>query len=306
MNRTQQFESINQTLQQFQPITLQEMSAVKLMNRIDTKYVVPLPLLAELLQRAVPLYEIQAQGKQRTAAYHTIYLDTDQKQMYNLHQIGRKIRQKIRVRTYLDTNETFLEVKTKNNHGRTKKKRIEVAKFRGSKQYLVFQQNPDYQAFINKKAWVQLTDVNPHVENRFRRITLVNHAKTERLTIDLGITFYNFDTKQTADIGHLAIIELKRDGLTPSPMKQILLQMQIHEGGFSKYCIGCALTNPQLRQNNLKEKLLRIRKLGTWEDPLEVESPKPKSPKPRKKKMKPTQEAEVPTDGKFQYLISFE
>jgi dTDP-4-amino-4,6-dideoxygalactose transaminase len=29
----------------------------------------------------------------------------------------------------------------------------------------------------------------------------------------------------------------------------------------TKYCIGCALTNPQLRRNNLKEKLHRIERL---------------------------------------------
>ena len=29
----------------------------------------------------------------------------------------------------------------------------------------------------------------------------------------------------------------------------------------SKYCIGCALTNPHLRRNNLKEKLHRIERL---------------------------------------------
>lgn len=265
MTRTEQYNLIEATLQQFKPITLEEMSEVKLMNRIDTKYVVALPQLAELLQMAAPLYAVQTKDDARTAPYHTIYLDDDKRHMYNYHQAGRKVRQKIRVRTYIDTDTTFLEVKTKNNHGRTKKKRIEVEKFEGAEQYAHFQQNAGYADFLSAKAWYDLTDIYPHVENRFRRITLVNHAKTERLTIDLGITFHNFDNGHDADMGHLAIIELKRDGLTPSPMRDILLRMHIHEGGFSKYCIGCALTNPQLRQNNLKEKLLRIKKLGLWE-----------------------------------------
>lgn len=41
--------------------------------------------------------------------------------MYRMHHCGKKVREKIRVRTYLDTNDTFLEIKNKNNHGRTKK-----------------------------------------------------------------------------------------------------------------------------------------------------------------------------------------
>ena len=36
----------------YDSITLEEMGKVKLMNRTDTKYVVSLPVLAEILQRA--------------------------------------------------------------------------------------------------------------------------------------------------------------------------------------------------------------------------------------------------------------
>ena len=53
-----------------------------------------------------------------------LYFDTDDYEMYRMHHAGRTVREKIRVRTYLDSLDTFLEVKNKNNHGRTKKKRI--------------------------------------------------------------------------------------------------------------------------------------------------------------------------------------
>ena len=46
--------------------------------------------------------------------------------MYLAHQNGRVIREKIRVRTYVSSGLTFLEVKNKNNKGRTDKKRIRV------------------------------------------------------------------------------------------------------------------------------------------------------------------------------------
>lgn len=260
-SRQQLFEQIYQALEQFEPISLEEMSVVKLMNRIDTKYVIPLAELLELLKEAAPEYCVQCIEGKRTAEYHTIYLDTADKRMYNAHQTGRKVRQKIRVRTYMDTNDTFLEVKNKNNHGRTKKKRILVP---GCKEIFTDATLRDKaDDFLRAKAWYLTSQLAPHVENYFERITLVNKGKTERLTIDLGVRFHNFDNNQEANIGHLVIVELKRDGLTHSPMRDILIRRHIQPGGFSKYCIGCTLTNPKLRNNNFREKLLRIRKLNT-------------------------------------------
>lgn len=60
----------------------------------------------------------------------------------------------------------------------------------------------------------------------------------------------------------LAIIELKRDGHHPSPMHDLLIRMHVHPGGFSKYCIGSTLTNPNLVNNNFKEKLIWIKNLS--------------------------------------------
>ncbi len=42
-------ESVTDILAKFSPITLEEMSAVKLMNRIDTKYLVCTTRLPEIL-----------------------------------------------------------------------------------------------------------------------------------------------------------------------------------------------------------------------------------------------------------------
>jgi len=258
-SRSATLQDINTELEQFEPIGLSQMKEVKLMNRIDTKYVIPLKQLAPLLHQAAPEYFVQCTDGKRTSAYHTIYLDTADHRMYNIHQAGRKVRQKIRIRQYLDTQNTFLEIKNKNNHGRTKKKRIEVP-------LMDCTQLPECIEFVEKKSWFKMADLRKHVENRFERITLVNRGFTERLTIDLCVRFHNYETDRDADIGHLVIIELKRDGATYSPMYNLLLRMHIHQGGFSKYCIGCALTNNALRQNNFKEKIHRIERLSLLEE----------------------------------------
>ncbi len=255
LKRESLFKEIEETLALFDPISLDAMGAVKLMNRIDSKQVIPLAQLPMLLRLAAPQYYVQRIDGKATAAYHTVYYDTIDHRMYNIHQAKRLVRQKIRVRTYEETDTTFLEIKNKNNHGRTKKKRIEVPN------QACVRSLPEASSFIAAKSWFRLEDLHPHVENFFRRITLVNKGMTERLTIDLGLCFYNFEQDTKADLSHLVVVELKRDGLTHSPMQRLFQELRIHPGGFSKYCIGCALTNPQLRRNNLKEKLHRIARL---------------------------------------------
>lgn len=243
-------------LQSFVPISLSDSIVVKLMNRVDTKYIITVNTLEEILKRSSQDYYIQTNTVgERIASYHTVYLDTEDKVMYTLHETGHKVREKIRIRTYKDTSETFLEIKDKNNHGRTKKIRMEIPKID------MLSDNPKAEHFLHSKAKFKLRNLKPHIENEFSRITLVSKTKTERLTIDLNLRFHNFDNDQSISLSHIAIIELKRDGLSHSPMKQLLLEMQIREGGFSKYCIGCAMTNSELRQNNLKERIHQILKL---------------------------------------------
>ena len=63
-------------------------------------------------------------------------------------------------------------------------------------------------------------------------------------------------------MGNLVIIELKRDGLVYSPILEMLRKLRIHPHGFSKYCMGSALTNPELQVNRFKTKLIEINKIS--------------------------------------------
>ena len=111
------------------PITLEQMESIKLMNRLDTKYVATKRQLIELLQLVQDKYYVQTIGTTTICPYRTTYFDTDEHTMYMMHHNKRARRTKVRVRTYLSSGDlTFLEVKKKNNHGRTKKKRICVKK----------------------------------------------------------------------------------------------------------------------------------------------------------------------------------
>ena len=246
---------IEELLTKLQPITLEEMSSIRLMNRTDTKFVTSKDNLARLLELAQGKYYAQFTDGSKIANYMTTYWDTDDYRFYMEHHNGRAPRQKVRVRTYMDSDITFLEIKTKNNHGRTKKKRVEVP----GQQITGEGGNEE---FLQEKVHLGLADIHPTVRNHFHRITLVNYGKTELLTIDYDVCFHNFETEQDADVGPLVIIELKRDGNVYSPVLDILRTLRIKPSGFSKYCIGSVMTNKGLKQNLFKQKLVKLRKLA--------------------------------------------
>ena len=248
-------ERIRDLVNQLEPITLEEMSGIKLMNRTDTKFVTNKRQLVRLLEMARGEYYAQFTNDSMVAEYITTYWDTDELSYYFQHHNGRAPRQKVRVRTYVGSDLTFLEVKTKNNHGRTKKKRIEVPSQK------VEQVRAEADEFLEPKVHRSLADIHRTVQNHFHRITLVNKGKTERLTIDFDVEFHNFDTNDEAQTGELVIIELKRDGNVPSPVLDILRQLRIKPSGFSKYCIGSVMTNRGLKHNMFKEKMVWINKL---------------------------------------------
>lgn len=244
---------IADVLNSFSPITLEEMSGIRLMNRTDTKYLLSLDTLHALLICALADYRAQEVDNERNIAYHTVYLDTEDKAMYLAHHNGRRVREKIRVRTYLSSGVSFFEVKNKNNKGRTDKKRIRVTALD-----TLWTDGGD--EFLSTHAWYTLSQLTPQLENHFKRITLVNRDLTERLTIDTCIEFRNLTNGSAAALQGLAVVELKREGRTPSPISRTLNGLRVHPAGFSKYCMGCALTDSALKQNLLKPKLRKAMK----------------------------------------------
>lgn len=255
-------------LTNYQPITLEEMSGIRLMNRTDTKFVTNIATLRKLLKLAVWQYRAQEIDGKRLARYYTMYFDTPDMQMYTCHHSGHANRQKLRIRSYVDSGLNFLEVKTKNNHKRTRKKRTTMFDFDplAPARNIVFDSHDDnfkeYDSFLRENLWYKPEIMEEAIENRFNRITLVNNNKTERLTIDTDLCFHNIHTGNDCSLPELAIIELKRDGLVPSPILSLLNELRIKPLGFSKYCIGTALTNPDIRQNRFKQRLHALGKLA--------------------------------------------
>lgn len=239
------------------PITLDEMKGVKLMNRVDTKYLVTSGQLQDILNGIHDYYYAQEVEGKRLSAYDTVYYDTPDLKMYTIHHDRHLVRDKVRVRTYVDSHLTFCEVKHKTNKGRTKKKRIEI------QPGIDVTVDPEASAFLAEKQPYPVESLNPNLETVFDRFTLVNDEKTERLTIDCNLVFNNFVSGTSATIDPLVIMELKQDGRARSLLKEVLLDLRIKPYKISKYCIGTAMTRPEVKQNRFKKKIRRINKLLT-------------------------------------------
>ena len=253
-----QFSAFGSQLAQMSPIGLDDMKAVRLMNRVDQKYMASVDHLGELLSRIADGYYIQHIDGDPLAPYKTLYFDTDDLLMYTMHHNRKLNRQKLRVRTYRSTDTTFFEIKNKDNKRKTRKVRIpiDVSMFDQALEV------DEVQSFVNSGTPYQVASLHECLENSFERITLVDKAMSERVTIDSGIRFHNRATNIDADISRLMVIEVKHEvGAPMSDIERALHEMHILPRRMSKYCIGTALTDPGVKHNRFKPKLLYINKI---------------------------------------------
>ena len=112
-----------EVVQKFKAVSLDDLGAVKLLNRTDTKYFFSVRELPEVLAPMVSLYDILEIDGKRAFSYLTLYFDTPENRLYMMHHNGQANRFKVRMRKYVDSNLTFLEVKKKTQKGRTVKRR---------------------------------------------------------------------------------------------------------------------------------------------------------------------------------------
>ena len=246
-------QSIESELVTLQGISLEEMSAVKLMNRTDTKYVISVRSLFGLLDFAREKgYSVQETDGKRLASYKTTYYDTAGLGMLVAHICGKLTRQKVRIRTYVDSSLTFIEIKKKNNHGRTKKKRIVTPLKPGD---MLSGETAD---FVSGNSAFASVELSPALSNTFRRMTLVNPQRTERITIDMNISFENHRMMNALTLPDLVVVELKRDGMQHSTLQDWMNDNRIRKAGFSKYAYGQVLTAPTVPLKNMKPKVRRL------------------------------------------------
>lgn len=252
----EQRELLGKSLNEMQPITLADMKSIRLMNRMDQKYVTNISGLLALLRLTHGRYYAQEIEGQRISSYRTVYWDAPDYPFFQRHQNGALPRTKVRARTYVDSNLSFLEVKQKNNHGKTRKTRMQVDSIDCVMHDGV---GADY---VKETCGHDMSTLHPTVGNRFHRLTLVNYAKTERLTIDFDLRFDNLENGREKELDNIVVIELKRDGRVYSPVLAMLRELRIKPCGFSKYCMGMCYTADGIRINRFKQRLRTVERIA--------------------------------------------
>ena len=239
-------------LNKFETITLSEMDDVKLMSRTDTKFVFNFSRLPEFLEKLSPFYKVLLIDGNLIHDYKSLYFDTEDRKFYIEHHNRRVNRNKIRFREYVGSGLTFLEIKLKNNKGKTIKKRIKVDTISEEiteQQQKYIDKIVGYPIEVSAKQWIN-----------FSRVTFVHKTQKERLTMDINLTFNN--KKDEGDLKNIVIAEVKQERMSrSSDFMRVAKEMSILPMRLSKYCMSTLSLNPKLKKNRFKEKSLFINKL---------------------------------------------
>lgn len=251
-------EPVRDLAECFAPISLAGTQRAALMDRVERKYLTTLADLRAMLPTLAPHYQALEVAGERLQRYVSVYHDTAGFGMYLAHHNGRPRRHKVRTRQYCQTGQTFLELKLRDATGRTRKERVDVT---GHAAPTVAQQ-PFLAAHL---PHLTAASLEPKLEVRCERLTLVGRAHDERVTFDLSLCLAAPEGQCLLD--GLVVIELKQAGAgTLTPFAHLARQRGLRDQAFSKYGVGCALLYPQLKRNAFKPALLSLTRLAqvTW------------------------------------------
>ena len=242
-------------LNSFEPLTLEELNNVRLLDRMDTKYIFHIRQLPSILQDLKQDFRCLDITGIRNNQYQTIYFDTNGLAMYLHHHNKRSNRYKVRLRQYGDSGINFLETKFKNNKGRTIKTRIKRDEFLTG-----FDEKAN--AFIEKTPYPS-DSLKPVLQVNYSRMTFAGKTDPVRLTIDTGL-HYIFNGQEKG-YPSLVIAEIKQNKSAHSGFHYMMRRHHIQALSISKYCLGIMSLYEGVKKNNFKRKLLTIQHITNYD-----------------------------------------
>ena len=243
---------------------LERLSASRLMDRIDSKFLVPENALVNILDRCREDYSLLSINDEQIFQYDNVYFDTDDYTFYHMHHNGKLNRVKIRHRQYRCTNTAYLEIKFKNNKKRTIKKRVQV-------QENALHALRDESDFVREYGFIDPAKLKTSQFSRYFRVCLANEQAGERITFDFFPEFHDARESRSVVLSDVVIVELKQSCLNrKSEFFQLMKSMGYRPISFSKYCMGLYLAgNSRIKTNQFKQNGLQLGKIN--HQPLPVE-----------------------------------
>ncbi|MWB99687.1 polyphosphate polymerase domain-containing protein [Agromyces seonyuensis] len=251
------------------PVDLVELNErAELQTRIDRKYLVPLDRLPAVLVRLDDDTRVLEIGGARDSAYESVYFDTPDLLSYRLAATARRRRFKIRTRSYLDSELSFLEVKTRGGRAATVKGRVSVDPTSASTlegEALAYAEETLAETGVTDARGLRLEAT---LVTRYRRATLLVPATAERVesraTIDVGLEWVDLEPAERHEAcrprrmrtPHLAIVETK-SAATPGTVDRALWAEGLRPARVSKFATGLAALHPELPSNRWHRTLVR-------------------------------------------------
>lgn len=223
-----------------------------LLTRVDRKYLLPVSQLSELQDRLAGSIRVLQIDGLTWFDYRSCYHDTPGLHCYLAAGRRRRRRFKVRTRTYLQSSQSWLEVKSRGPRGSTVKDRIE-------------RRSNDDELSLAELCWITRTMSDRHVDapaaitlvptltTNYQRRTLQvagqDGEPPSRITLDVGLSC---ELPPEAPGGSLvvgfdefAFVETK-GGPRASVADRTLWSMGHRPLGISKYGLGVASLRPDL------------------------------------------------------------
>jgi hypothetical protein len=249
----EQFEMLLPSLQCFAPVNLGGLDKVKLMNRVETKYIFHRRHLDSLLAEVAGEYAILEIDGKRAFDYASLYFDTPDYQLYRQHHQGKSNRVKLRYRAYMDTGEVFFEIKQKVKGVRTDKYRVRQPAIQEAI-------SADASQLMNRHKIILPDEVEAKTWIHYKRITLAAKGSEERVTIDLAMRCK--DAQSEINFPDLVISEVKQAKMSRrSPFVTALHRRWIPDFRISKYSLAVAMMVPGIKTHLFKAKINRLHKI---------------------------------------------
>lgn len=250
MEKIQLYDAIVSSLHS---VTLPEMDRVKLMNRVDTKFIFHNSLLPDIFNEIRDQYSILEIDDKRVFCYDSLYLDTDDYCMYKQHHNGKPRRVKVRYRTYCHTGDVFFEIKQRRNPLRTHKYRIQV-------DHIPSSPGDEEQKLLHEHGIIFDQELTPKLLVGYKRVTLVAKDGIERVTIDIQLEFDNFLNHVSHE--YLSVAEIKQERFSRmSPFVYALRKRNIKEHSISKYALGLIELQTDIKMNAFKSKVTYVEQI---------------------------------------------
>lgn len=238
----------------FDRIPLEQLIGEQQMNRIDSKFPLHVSKLAGILSGLESYYKIVEVKNSVVSPYVSLYFDTPDHKFFNNHQNGIVKRAKVRYRSYPITGTTFLEVKRKQNKGRTIKERI----ISNDLSFPFEEEEMEFMARSLPK--IDPAKLIPAVTVKYHRVAFISKGGKERFSLDFNVNA-QYD-EDHADFGAVVILEVKQDYKFSSPIFDQLHKARIRQTSMSKYCLSSSLLKPELKANLFKPTLRKLKKIN--------------------------------------------